>query len=108
MRVLLDEQLPRQLARQLADVHQVSTVQERGWSGLRDRDVLHMAAACAIDVFITADQNLEHQQNLVRRPFGVLILIARSNSMRDLSPLVGGILRAIPCLLPGQVTRIQA
>jgi hypothetical protein len=35
MLVLLDEQLPRQLAKEI-NGHQVSTVQRRGWLGLKN------------------------------------------------------------------------
>jgi hypothetical protein len=35
MRVLLDEQLPRHLAREIGG-HDVSTVQQRGWAGLKN------------------------------------------------------------------------
>ena len=37
MRVLLDEQLPRHLARELTG-HHVRTVREQGWSGLKNGD----------------------------------------------------------------------
>ena len=35
MLVLLDEQLPRHLAREIGG-HNVSTVQQRGWAGLKN------------------------------------------------------------------------
>ena len=43
MRVLLDEQLPRQLAREITG-HEVSTVQQRGWAGLKNGELLRRAA----------------------------------------------------------------
>jgi predicted nuclease of predicted toxin-antitoxin system len=108
VRVLLDEQLPRQLAGVLSDQHEVRTVHQQGWSGSPDRDILRLAAEHGFGVFITADRNLEYQQNLAHRPFGILVLVARSNTVRDLLPLVGEILASIPRLLPGTVARIHA
>ena len=66
MRVLLDEQLPRQLATELTD-HEVRTVQQQGWAGLTNGELLRRAADEGFQVLITADQNLEFQQNLPAR-----------------------------------------
>ena len=65
MRVLLDEQLPRQLARELIG-HEVRTVQQRGWAGLKNGDLLQRATEAGYEVFITAGQNIEKQQRLHR------------------------------------------
>ena len=62
MRVLLDESLPRQLARELTE-HDVRTVPEQGWAGLRNSELLRRAVEEGFEVFLTADQNLEYQQN---------------------------------------------
>ena len=43
MRVLLDEQLPRHLVREIRG-HDVSTVQQRGWAGLKNGELLQVAA----------------------------------------------------------------
>jgi len=63
VRVLLDEQLPRRLARELTG-HQVRTVHQQGWAGLKNGELLRRAAREGFEVFVTADQNLEFQQNL--------------------------------------------
>lgn len=64
MRILLDESWPRPLARLLPD-HEVRTVGAMGWAGKRNGELLRLAAA-EFDALLTADQNLEHQQNLDR------------------------------------------
>jgi hypothetical protein len=56
MRILLDEDLPRRPGALLAD-HEVSTVQRRGWSGIKNGRLLVLAAA-EFDVFLTMDGNL--------------------------------------------------
>ena len=66
MRVLLDEQLPRHLTRELRG-HEVSTVQQKGWAGLKNGELLRRAADAGFEVFLTADRNLEFQQNLHKR-----------------------------------------
>jgi Domain of unknown function (DUF5615) len=56
MRVLLDECVPRKLKRELAN-HEVQTVTEHGWSGIKNGDLLKLAEA-EFDIFLTVDQNL--------------------------------------------------
>jgi uncharacterized protein (DUF433 family) len=65
--VLLDEQLPRQLAQKLSG-HDVRIVQQQGWAGLRNGELLQRAADAGFDVFLTDDRNLEFQQNVILPP----------------------------------------
>ncbi len=105
MRILLDEQLPRQLARELVG-HEAQTVQRQGWSGLKNGELLRRAAEHGYEILLTADQNLQFQQNLSRYSLSVIVLIAPSNKIEDLIPLVSHILATIPTLQPGQVRRV--
>ena len=86
MRLLLDESLPWRLAR-LLEGHQVSSVQRAGWAGVKNGALLKLAAA-SYDIFITADQNLQYQQNLSTLPLTIFVLAARSTALADLAPLV--------------------
>ena len=54
MRVLLDESLPRRLARHLASID-ADSVFDRGWSGLKNGALLELAEK-EYDAFLTADQ----------------------------------------------------
>jgi predicted nuclease of predicted toxin-antitoxin system len=105
VRILLDEQLPRQLARHFVG-HEVRTVQQQGWAGLGNGELLRHAAADMFDVFVTADQNLQFQQNLSGAPLGVVVLVARSNALDDLLPLVPLLLQAVRDARPGEVRRV--
>ena len=105
MRVLLDEQLPRPLARHLVG-HDVRTVQQQGWAGLKNGELLRRAEEAGFEVFLTADQNLEFQQNLTRSLLRIVVLVASSTALEDLLPLVENILLTIPTLQPGQVQQI--
>lgn len=107
MRVLLDEQLPRQLAQEILG-HDVRTVQQQGWAGLGNGELLRRAADAGFEVFLTADRNLQFQQNLVLSPLRVIVLAASSNALEDLLPLVPSILRSIPDASPGQVRRVDS
>ncbi len=106
MRVLLDEQLPRQLVRELIG-HEVRTVQQQGWAGLKNGELLLQAADAGYEVFITADQNLEFQLNLTSSGLFVLLLVAPSNALEDLLPLVPSILAEMPRAQVGPPGRMQ-
>ncbi|HWB17540.1 MAG TPA: DUF5615 family PIN-like protein [Vicinamibacterales bacterium] len=104
MRVLLDENLPHDLIGQLPG-HDVSTVQGMGWAGVQNGELLRRASG-NVDVFVTMDRNLEHQQHFTDLPFGIVLVIARSNRMTDLTPLVPGILAAIAKVERGKLDRV--
>ncbi len=57
MRVLLDECVPRALRRELPG-HQVKTVAEAGWAGVKNGELLQLAAR-EFDLVATVDGNLE-------------------------------------------------
>jgi hypothetical protein len=101
----MDEQLPRQLARRIRG-HQVRTVQQQGWAGLGNGELLRRAAGGRFEVFLTADQNLRFQQNLSGAPLGVVVLVAASNALEDLLPLVPLMLEAVREVRPGEMPRV--
>jgi hypothetical protein len=105
VRVLLDEQLPRALARELSG-HEVRTVQQLGWSGLKNGELLERAAQEGFEIFVTADHSLQCQQNLSHVRIGIIVLIASSNALEDLHPLISDLLSAITSTHAGQVTRV--
>ena len=107
MRILLDEQLPRQLAGYLIG-HEVRTVKQQAWAGLKNGALLTQAEVAGFSVFLTGDQNLEYQQNLSKWRMGVVVLCALSNALEDLLPLIPAALIAIEAIQPGQVVRVEA
>jgi len=104
VRVLLDESLPRPLAALLSG-HEVRTVAAVGWSGMDNGELLQLAAE-HFDVLITADKNLEHQQNLRTLPVSVIVLIASTNRLESLAPLVPEVLELLQALPPRRLVRI--
>jgi predicted nuclease of predicted toxin-antitoxin system len=106
VRLLLDENLPHDLARLLVG-HQVDTVADRGWSGIQNGELLAIAGR-EIDAFLTMDRRLPEQQDLTKSAFGVLLIQAASNRMVHLKPLVPAILIALPTLRPGTVLTVGA
>jgi hypothetical protein len=106
VRVLLDEQLPRQLVPFLIG-HEVRTVQQQSWAGLRNGALLDAAEGAAFSVLVTGDQSLQFQQNLATRKIGVVVLCGVSNAIEDLLPLVPDALQAIATVRAGEVIPVQ-
>ena len=88
--------------------HDVRTVQQESWAGLKNGELLTQAEAAGFSVFLTGDQNLESQQNLSKWRLGVVVLCASSNALEDLLPLIPAALIAIEAVQPGQVVRVEA
>ena len=105
MRVLLDESLPRPLGRLLIG-HVVRTVGQAGWASFKNGVLLRLAAS-EFDVLVTADQ-IEFQQNLETLPLAVVVLVAESNRLESLEPLVPQILDALKLLEPKTLIRVGA
>jgi predicted nuclease of predicted toxin-antitoxin system len=105
VRLLLDESIPWRLAKHLRGV-EVDTVYGRGWSGLKNGELLRSAEP-EYDVFVTVDQNLQYQQNLQGFKIGVVVLVARTNRLEDLLPLVPHVLEACATVGHGDVVLIR-
>jgi hypothetical protein len=105
MRLLLDESLPRGLKR-LLSAHEVATVPEQAWAGKSNGELLRLAEE-EFDAFLTADQNVEYQQNLGAYRLAVIVLAAHSTRLEDLTPLVPEVLRALDMTPPGEVVRVS-
>jgi predicted nuclease of predicted toxin-antitoxin system len=104
MRILLDEAVPRRLGDLLVG-HETSTVPQCGWAGIKNGQLLKLAAS-RFDVFMTTDQNIEYQQNLAALPISILVVVAKSNRMKDISPWVPEIIKALNHLPPKSLRRV--
>jgi len=107
MRVLLDENLDHRLRRSFDRSVEVRTVAEQGWKGKRNGELLELASR-EFDTFITGDQNLEYQQNVARYNLGIIVLVAQSNRLADMQPLIPRVCELLPTLRPGTVVRVAA
>ncbi len=104
MRVLLDEQIPIDLAAELRG-HAVDTVAGLGWAGIKNGELLRRMRA-HYNVLVTMDRSIEFQQHIPVLPFGIVIIRAPSNRMQDLGPLVPSILAAFLAIKPGLIQRV--
>ena len=91
MRILLDECVPWPMHEMLAG-HDCTNVQRRGWTGIKNGELLRMASA-EFDLFITSDQGIRYQQNLVALTMAILQL--STNDLRRIRAACAAICSAV-------------
>jgi len=102
LKVLLDESVPRLVKTQLPEF-EITTVQEMGWTGLKNGDLLKRAEE-KFDVFVTADKNLRFQQSLSGKRLSVIVL--PSNQVPVVVLLLSAITEALRRFQPGTFVEI--
>ena len=104
MRLLLDESVNYRLDREL-EGHEVKSTKQMGWDSYQNGALLALSRDL-FDAMITRDQKMVDQQNITQADVALVVLHARSNSMRDLAPMAPGILEVLPSLTRGQVVHV--
>ena len=105
MKVLLDECLPRKLKHSVR-AETIKTVPEMGWAGIENGALLRMAES-EFEIFLTRDRNLEYQQNLASFDIAVIVLVAPTNDIEDLRPLMDAANQAIQTIRTHEVKYVR-
>ena len=106
MKLLLDESVPRRLARFFPETFTVRTVQKMGWAGVGNGQLMVLAADDGFDAMITVDRGIEHQQNLKALPLPVIIMVAWRTRLVDLQPLVPRVMETLSSDLQQRIDRV--
>jgi predicted nuclease of predicted toxin-antitoxin system len=102
VKILIDESLPRHLKRMLSE-HEAVTVQEMGWTGIRNSELLAVAES-KFEVLLTADKSLRHQQNLAG--IHLAIVVFPSNRLRIIQGLGERLRDVLSRIEPGQIIEL--
>ena len=105
MKILLDENLPQRL-RALLPGHNVVPVNFMGWKGVENGALLKLAARDGFDLLITQDAGMKYQISPAAVPISVAILVAPSNTLEDIEPLLPELLERIAAQAPRTIIRI--
>ena len=73
MLILFDHGTPKGLTSALPG-HTVVTAQSRGWDRLNNGALLNAAEEAALDLLLTTDRRIRHQQNLAGRKIALVVL----------------------------------
>jgi hypothetical protein len=93
------------LKREFAD-YEIRTVVEMGWSGKKNGELLRLMSQENFTILLTTDQNLRYQQNLQQAGVAVVVLVAFSNKLSDLLPLIPNARSILDVVAPGEVIEI--
>ena len=104
MRLLLDECVPKRLKRELLG-HDLKTVQDMGWAGIKNGALLKLADG-QFDALLTVDQGIEYQHNFADLQISVVVMLAASNDVDDLRPLLPDVEQALTSLRSGEIMRV--
>jgi hypothetical protein len=102
VKILLDECVPWPVHALLGD-HDSSSVQQRGWTGIKNGDLLRLAAK-EFDLFITSDQSIRYQQNLASSPIAILEL--STNDVRRVRGSAAKVQSEIAAIQPGEYRKV--
>jgi len=105
MVILLDECVPRPLKLELGD-YEIRTVVEIGWSVIKNGQLLQLMTQQGFTILLTTDQNLRYQQNLQQATVAVIVLVASSNRLADLLPLLPDARNVLNTIVPGSVIEV--
>jgi predicted nuclease of predicted toxin-antitoxin system len=94
VKILIDECLPKDLAKMLTG-HTAKTVVQMRWSGIKNGELLRRASKAGFEVFITVDKNIPAQQPTQIYPLAIIILHARSNRIEDIKPFAARIMELL-------------
>lgn len=106
MRILLDECINPRLQEAFPN-HEVVTVAKAKWRTLPDAKIL-VHAQGQYDVFVTLDKGFEHEHNLKKLSFGIVIVHVARNRMEYFRPLFKALLDAVEQVKPGQVVHVPS
>jgi predicted nuclease of predicted toxin-antitoxin system len=99
--VLFDEDVPRQLRRDLPEF-KIRAVQEEGWSSVKNGELLRLSSP-TFDVLVTADRRLQHQQNIARHDIGVVVIATGDTRLPRIQQALDELRAAIRDVEPGTV-----
>ena len=104
MRVLFDQGTPVPL-KGLLTQHEVVTAHERGWSTLKNGELLDSAEFEGFAVIVTTDANLKYQQNLTSRRIAIVVLT--STSWPRIQRIAAAVVAAVDGAAEGSYTEVE-
>ena len=95
MKLLLDENMPRQLMR-FFDQHETTHVKYLGWQELKNGELLTTMREESFDVLVTTDVSIFNQQKARYHGIAIIILRVFNNKIESIRPLVDAAQSAAP------------
>jgi len=96
MKILLDENIDVRFKSLFpTDIHEVYTVRDCQWNGIKNGALLKLLKNHSFDCWIVVDKNVPYQQNITELSCLLIVLDVHRNTLKHISPLLPRILSAI-------------
>jgi len=95
MKILLDENIDIRLKAFFTGTHEVYTVRDMEWNGVKNGVLLQLLKENDFDCWIVVDKNIPYQQNIKTLPCCIMVLNVFRNTLKHLEPLVPKILQIL-------------
>jgi predicted nuclease of predicted toxin-antitoxin system len=102
MKLLLDECVPEDL-KDFISGHEVASVAEMGWKGIKNGELMHVAVDAGFEAFLTADKNIRHQQNISKYQISVIVFDVFRNTVEELRKKLRGMYELLPTIEKGKL-----
>ena len=106
MKILLDECVTKRLKPHLP-LHEVATVTEKGWSGLKNGQLMTAASGEGFDILMTIDKNLQHQQNVGKYPLIVVVFNSLSSKLEVMITFLPSFERQLSAFTKGNAYLVE-
>ncbi len=105
MKILLDECVTKK-AKPLFSEHEVYTVAEMGFRGLKNGKLLTKMECSGFDILITIDKNIDFQQNIGNRSLTIVIFDVLKSNLRYIDELIPMFKKQISTFEKGKTYRM--
>lgn len=92
MKLLFNENMPRKLRYRFMPTHEIITVQDLGWRGKENGELLGLMLEFGLQAIITSDKNMPHQQNWRTYLLPVILFNAAGDQYEDYLALMPQVL----------------
>ncbi len=95
MKILLDENIDVRFKKLFNDEHEVYTVRDMRWNGVKNGELLQLLKENNFECWIVVDKNIAYQQNLSNLPCLIIVLDVFKNTLEHISKLFPSIFIAL-------------
>jgi hypothetical protein len=95
MKILLDENIDIRFKLLFPNIHEVFTVRDMAWTGIKNGALLKLLGDHKFDCWIVVDKNIPYQQNIATLPCLVIVLDVFRNTLKHITPLLPSVLDAL-------------
>ena len=95
MKILLDENIDVRFKKSFPDNHEVYTIKDMNWNGIKNGKLLKLLAQNNFECWVVVDKNIPYQQNILKLPCLIIVLDVFRNTLPHLQSLLPKLLAVL-------------